>query len=73
MPIGMETLATQTPERIADFLSGSAEIEFTGQSRAERYPWVEAVLTEQRYFSLSRKQRGAVRALLSQATGLSMP
>lgn len=55
----MENLGVLAPERIADFLSGSAEIEFTGQSRAERYAWLEAVLTEQQYFSLSKKHRGA--------------
>ena len=69
----MENLAALTPQRIADFLSGSAEIEFTGQSRAERYAWVEAVLTQQQYFSLSKKERGAVRALLSKVAGLSLP
>lgn len=69
----MENLAALTPERIADFLRGSAEIEFTGQNRAERYAWMQAVLVEQRYFSLSKKHRGAVRALLSKVAGLSMP
>ena len=69
----MENLGVLAPERIADFVSGSAEIEFTGQSRAERYAWLEAVLTEQQYFWLSKKHRGAVRALLSKVAGLSMP
>ena len=69
----MENLAALTPQGIADFLSGSAEIEFTGQSRTERYAWVEAVLTQQQYFSLSKKGRGAVRALLSKVAGLSLP
>ena len=73
MQIRMENLAALTPERIAGFLSGSAEIEFTGQSRAERYAWIQAVLAQQRYFSLSKKHRGAVRALLSKVAGLSMP
>jgi transposase InsO family protein len=72
MQIRMENLAALTPERITDFLSGSAEIEFTGQSRAERYAWIEAVMTQQQYFSLSKKHRGAVRALLSKVAGLSM-
>jgi transposase InsO family protein len=73
MQIRMENLAALTPQGIADFLSGSVEIEFTGQSRAERYTWVEAVLTQQQYFSLSKKERGAVRALLSKVAGLSLP
>lgn len=73
MRIRMENLGSLTPERITEFLSGSAEIEFSGQSRSERYAWIEATLIEQQYFSLSKKQRGAVRALLSKVAGLSMP
>ena len=69
----MENLEALTPERIADFLSGSVEIQFTGQRRAERYAWIQAVLTQQQYFSLSKKQRGAVRSLLSRVAGLSRP
>jgi hypothetical protein len=69
----MENVQALTPERITDFLSGSAEIEFTGQNRTERYAWVQATLTQQQYFSLTKKYRGAVRALLSKVTGLSMP
>ena len=69
----MENLEALTPEGIADFLRGSAEVEFSGQSRAERYAWLQTALIQQRYFSLSKKQRGAVRALLSKVAGLSMP
>lgn len=73
MRIRMENVQNLAPERIAAFLDGSAGIEFTGASRTERYAWVQATLVEQRYFSLDKKQRGAVRALLSKVTGLSMP
>ena len=69
----MENVQALTSERITDFLSGSAEIEFTGQNRTERNRWVQATLTEQQYFSLTKKQRGAVRALLNKVAGLSMP
>jgi transposase InsO family protein len=73
MRIRMENLGSLTPMRITEFLSGSAGIDFTGQSRTERYAWVQATLAEQQYFSLSKKQRGAVRALLGKVTGLSFP
>ena len=69
----MENLETLSPDRMAEFLSGSAGIEFRGQSRAERYDWVQSTLIEQRYFSLSKKGRGVVRALLAKITGLSLP
>ncbi len=69
----MDNVGGLTPGKITDFLSGSAEIEFTGQSRGEKYAFVQATLTKQEYFSLGKKQRGAVRALLSKVAGLSMP
>jgi transposase InsO family protein len=69
----MENVGSLAPERITDFLGGSAGIEFTGQSRTEKYAWIEKVLIEQRYGSLTKKQRGAVRTLLSRVAGLSMP
>ncbi|HYL92976.1 MAG TPA: integrase [Alphaproteobacteria bacterium] len=69
----MENLEALAPERITEFLSGSAGIDFTGQSRTERYAWLQATLTEQQYFALARKQRGTVRALLGKVAGLSMP
>jgi hypothetical protein len=73
MRIRMENLEALTPERMMEFLSGSAEIDFTGQSRAERYTWVQTTLAEQRYFALEKKQRGVVRALLAKVAGLSLP
>lgn len=69
----MENLETLTPTRMTEFLSSSAEIEFTGQSRAEKYAWLQTTLTEQEYFSLGKKERGAVRALMVKVSGLSLP
>jgi transposase InsO family protein len=73
MRIRMENIEGLTPEGMEDFLDGSAGIDFTGQTRAERYAWIQKTLVEQQYFSLAKKQRGAVRALLSKVAGLSMP
>jgi hypothetical protein len=73
MQIRMENLETLTPERITEFLSSSAGIDFTGQSRTERHAWLQSILAEQQYFSLNKKQRGAVRALLGKVAGLSLP
>lgn len=73
MQIRMETMQALSPEEISGFLVGSAPIEFTGQSRVERYAWIETTLRQQQYFSLSKKQRGRVRALLSKVSGLSVP
>ena len=73
MQIRMENVEALRPERIEDFLGGSAGIDFTGQTRTERYAWIQRALVEQQYFSLPKKQRGAVRALVSKVAGLSMP
>jgi hypothetical protein len=54
----MENLEALTPERMTEFLSGSAEIDFTGQSRAEKDAWVESTLAEHRYFVLGKKECG---------------
>ena len=73
MQIRMETMQALSPEEINGFLVGSAPIEFTGQSQVERYAWIETTLRQQQYFSLSKKQRGGVRALLCKVSGLSVP
>src|ERR1039458_7963630 len=73
MQMRMENVEALRPERIEDFLGGSAGIDFTGQTRTERYAWIQRALVEQQYFSLPKKQRGAVRALVSKVAGLSMP
>jgi transposase InsO family protein len=65
-----EAMAT---ERINDFLKASTEIDFVGQGRREVYEWITSTLVEQEYFTLRKKQRGTVRALLSKLSGLSMP
>ena len=67
----MENSQALTPERMTEFLS--AGIDFSGQSRAERYAWVQSTLSEQRYFAMGKKQRGAVRERLAKVAGLSLP
>ncbi len=54
-------------------MSAVRRLEFRGQSRTGRYAWIETTLRQQEYFPLGRKQRGAVRALLSKVAGLSLP
>lgn len=73
MHLCMENTEALAPEQIGAFLAGSAGIDFSGQSREQRYAWVQSTLIEQRYFSLGKKERGAVRALLAKVTGLSLP
>ena len=46
-----------TNSQITEFLKASAGMEFSGQSRAEVYIWVEKVLVDQGYQQQRRKQR----------------
>ena len=69
----MKNTEALAPGRIDDFLQGSAGMDFAGQGRRGVYEWITATLVEQEYFTLRKKQRGGVRALLSKLSGLSMP
>jgi transposase InsO family protein len=73
MMIQMEQHEAFTPQRIAEFLEGSAELNFSGTSRAEIYAWIQATLIEQAYWSLAKKERGEIRALLAKVSGKSLP
>lgn len=69
----MQNAESLNPEQIRQFLELSEGVEFTGQSRAEVYAFLERVLVAQQYARLSKRQRGAVRHYLSKVTGLSVP
>lgn len=69
----MENLVSLPVNRMAEFVAASSGIDFKGQGRSEKYAWVQATLMEQGYFSLNKKERGVVRALLAKVSGLSMP
>jgi hypothetical protein len=68
----MQNAETLTAEQISGFLKGSEGIQFSGQSRAERYGWTERILVAQEYERQGKKQRGAIRGYLSKVTGLSL-
>lgn len=69
----MQNAEMLTQEQIEKFLKGSQPIEFSGQSRAEVYKFVERVLVAQEYAGEGKKTRGAIRAYLGKVTGLSLP
>ncbi len=73
MQIRMDNAEGLTEDQIQEFLRGSQTIEFSGQSRADRYAFIQRVLVAQEYAAKAKKQRGAVRAYLSKVTGLSEP
>jgi len=61
-----------TNSQINEFLKSSAGIEFSGQSRAEVYGWIEKMLVGQEYQQRGKKEKGAIRAYLSKVAGLSL-
>ena len=71
MQIRMRNAEALTREQIQAFLKGNEGIEFSGQNRGELYGWVQGVLVAQEYAAQDKKERGAIRALLSKVTGLS--
>jgi hypothetical protein len=60
----MDNAAGLTGHQIQEFLGGSKAIDFTGQSRADRYQFIQQALVAQEY-TTKTKQRGAVRASVS--------
>ena len=69
----MQNSERLTRQQISEFLNGSAEISFTGQSKVEVYGWVQGVLVAQEFGSQDKKHRGAIRAYAEKVTGLSTP
>jgi transposase InsO family protein len=58
-------------EQIRAFLTGSGEVRFAGQRRAEVYGWVEQTLVRHQYAGLERPGKGLVRTYIARMTGLS--
>ncbi|MEO7142003.1 MAG: hypothetical protein ABI165_00710, partial [Bryobacteraceae bacterium] len=69
----MQNSETLTGQQIGEFLKGSEEIRFSGQSRAEVYGWVQRVLVAQEFGCQNKKRRRAIRAFVEKVTGRSTP
>jgi|SRR5271166_964053 len=68
----MQNSERLTRQQIGEFLKGSEEISFTGQSKEEVYGWVQRVLVAQEFGHQEKQQRGAIRAYVEKMTGLSV-
>lgn len=60
-----------TLEQVAEFLSGSADVEFQISSQEERYGWIQEVLERFNYPRLKRKEKGLVLRYLIKISGYS--
>jgi len=65
----MQNAEELTPERISEFLKGSRELEFAGQSRAEIYEWTGGTLVAQEYHQAGQATAGADPGVLGQSDG----
>lgn len=70
MVIDMEEARLQTIEQVRAFLDGAAEIAFR-IPKAERYPFIERVLTRCGYAAQGRVGKGVLLRYLARLTGLS--
>ena len=66
----MDDTGANSLEQIQAFLSGSGEVRFAGQKRAEIYAWIEGALVQHEYATLKRFDKGLVRKYLARMTGL---
>src|SRR5947209_5279009 len=67
----MDDSETTSLEQIRAFLSGSGEMRFAGQQRAEVYAWTERTLVRHQYAGLCRPEKGLLRRYIARMTGLS--
>lgn len=58
-------------EQIQAFLNASEGMRFEGETQAQIYRWVEAVLARQEYHQQSRRARGLLRSYVVKMTGRS--
>lgn len=61
----------QSVAQIRAFLRGATTFDFEPQSRQAAYRWIQDSLCQLRYASLTKADRGAVKAYLQKVTGLS--
>ncbi|MBI4370478.1 MAG: hypothetical protein HY547_09655 [Elusimicrobia bacterium] len=71
MTIDMDDSLITTLEQIRSILKSPGGLKFKGTTRNEKYDWVEKALNRFNYFSLGKKDRGAVKAYLLRMTGFS--
>jgi len=71
MTITMNDLHIVSITQIKEFLKVGSAIKFRAVSKAEKYNWVDSVLTKFKYFSLRKKDKGIVRGYIAKMTGLS--
>lgn len=73
MTITMNDSHITSIAQIREFSKVARVIEFKGESKKEKYAWIEDVLNRFRYFSLRKKDKTAVKEYIMRITGYSDP
>lgn len=71
MTISMYNTRTPTIPEIKHLLTATGLLSFKAANKAEAYQWIEQLLRATRYWRLSKKERGVVRAYIRKMTGYS--
>lgn len=58
-------------DEVRAFLEGNVAVGFSSPPDAERYPWMERTLRQFRYPTLTRADKGLLRAFVLKVTGYS--
>src|SRR3989338_9520004 len=71
MTINMDDSQITTLDQIRSILKTHRDLKFKGAARNEKYAWMDKTLNRFNYFSLGKKDKGAVKAYLLRMTGFS--
>jgi transposase InsO family protein len=71
MRVIMDDRHLQTIDKIASFLEGNDDVEFSAVSGEEKYEWIESVLRRFRYQKLRCGDKGLIRQYIGKVTGYS--
>lgn len=73
MTIQMNDSRIVSLTQIKEFLKVATAIDFTAASRAEKYEWLNNILTRFQYFRLKKKEKSVIKNYLVKMTGFSDP
>src|ERR1700722_8916033 len=71
MQISMQNLEKLSLSEMEDLLAGSRKITWTTEDSETRYDFINAVLKQQSYSKLGKRERGVVKRFLAKVTGIS--
>jgi hypothetical protein len=71
MQISMKDLEKLTLSEMEDLLAGSRKIKWTTEDSETKYDFITAVLKQQSYSKLGKRERGVVKRFLAKVTAIS--